>query len=156
MAIAPGSRETSLAPILDTSVLIDILIETRPRHATAKKLADLIRDKNWAIRFPYFGILEIASAIRQEAKAGPTKFADIFTADAPLSLETVAIDETFMTTYFDENLPYAKAGDLVFIAIARKEGRVLVTEDISQTKAALSGRIDVVNVNEYLSRLDVA
>ena len=66
---------------------------------------------------------------------------EVFTKQFPLGVEIIPIDMDFVHNYMDHNLPYMKAGDLIFVAIAKKEKLALLTEDKKQYDRATQGNV---------------
>ena len=144
--------------VLDTSVIVDMFLEARPRHALAVRLAHDILKHGVKIRLPMHALLEIRSAISSEQLArletGTILFArGVFEEANPLVLDIIPIDEQFITKYNDPAIPSLRAGDFPFVAIAKVEGIPLVTEDNAQQQACKAAGAQVYSIAEYLAKV---
>lgn len=140
--------------VLDSSVLADIFVKSRSRHEWGRKLSDFIQKKDIKIIIPIHAILEVKSAIDNE-RLNPVRgevSKEFFTEDSPLKIRTIPIDQKFLREYHNLNIPYIKAGDLIFILIAKKHGYKLITEDTNQSRVAKSIGIDTYTIEEFLNK----
>ena len=136
--------------ILDTSVIIDIVLESRPRHPEAIKLGDYIKRNGIFITLPTHALFEIHSAMKLERMNPPTIPSYFFTEDSPLRMKQVYITQEFFEKYFSPDLPYMKAADLIFVSMAKVDGIPLITEDLTQYKKAKEGGVKVYRIKEFL------
>jgi predicted nucleic acid-binding protein len=143
--------------VIDSSVLVDMFVKARPRHAEAYRLREYLYQHKISLREPMHAVLELGSAIRQERRERqlPVKdwWADNVTQDRPLDLTFVPIDETFLGRYSNPSIPHMRAGDFPFVAIAKCEGLPLITEDTDQRTAALACGVQVFSISEYLTHI---
>jgi predicted nucleic acid-binding protein len=140
------SANTITRLILDTSVLIDMLCSPRPRHPAAKRLQAILERDRTTIVLPYFALFEVAAATKSEKVSSTFKFP----ADFALNLDLRPIDLAFFRTYYDPSLPNVRAGDLVFLALAKHDALPLVTEDVPLRAACRSIAINVYGIEEYV------
>jgi predicted nucleic acid-binding protein len=82
---------------------------------------------------------------------GKLQFNTAISENDPLQITPIPIDETFVTKYYAVDLPYLKAGDLIFVAMAKGDGSVLITEDDTQYKKAKEAGVTVYRIKEYLT-----
>lgn len=68
-----------------------------------------------------------------------------------LPLELIHIDADFISKYGNVNIPYAKAGDHIYIVVAYVNGYPLVTTDKGMTKIAREIGVAVFSPAEYLA-----
>jgi predicted nucleic acid-binding protein len=94
---------------------------------------------------------ELAAAMKTEKVAGRLTISKAFTDSAPFPLTFVPIDEHFFTHYFDETLPPIKAGDLIFLALAKGSGAALISEDQQLLQAAKECGVVAYSIDEYLA-----
>jgi predicted nucleic acid-binding protein len=138
--------------VLDTCVLVDMFMSTRPRHATASRLHTEMVQNGLVARIPAFALFEVWHAIHQEKRLNGGKLlskGNIGLANG-LTFDLVPVDESFTKNFLDLDLPEIRAGDLVFAALAKGEGLPLVTEDESFRKKAQDTGIQVYTTGEYL------
>lgn len=138
--------------VLDTCVLVDMFMSSRPRHRQAIELRSLIRAKSIRVRIPAFAMFEVTHAIRQEKRLSNGVLLSGSEAGEAngLSVELVAIDEAFIQRHLTLDLPETRAGDLVFLALAKGESMPLVTEDIPFRTIAAKAGVSVFGIDEYL------
>lgn len=146
------------AIVIDTCVLVDIFISTRPRHAVAVELQKLIRQKSIAVRLPAFALFELHHAIRQERRqnGGILVQEENSGWQSTLPVELVSIDEAFIEQHLTLDLPEVRAGDLVFLALAKGESLSLVTEDVTFKIQAVKAGVSVFTIQEYLRSQNAA
>jgi predicted nucleic acid-binding protein len=135
--------------IVDTCVIVDMLLSSRPRHAQADALRKIFAERNILARVPYFAVFEVSHAIRQEKRLTKATFVP----EEEIPAELVPVDQKFLKAYFDESLPEMRAGDLVFASMAHKDKLPLVTEDAGLAAAAKAAGIDVKSIAEMLAAL---
>jgi len=114
--------------VIDTSVLTDIFLTTRDRRPDAKELWDYLIEKGLRIRVPMYAVFEFACALKNEQiLSWPQKLHvwDEFAEDRPLWLEVVPMDQGFFEKYFSTELPHMRAGNLIFVAMAKVDGAIL-------------------------------
>jgi predicted nucleic acid-binding protein len=139
------------APIIDTSVLIDVFLASADRHIQAKLLGELIIGRGERIPMPLHGLFEIASALKRQGMEGALQFNANIPETRPFPTQPVPIDEAFFEKYHDPSLPYTKAGDLIFLSIAKKDKRDLITEDKKLYRNAKAAGVSVFTIAEYLA-----
>jgi predicted nucleic acid-binding protein len=141
--------------VLDTCVVVDMFMSTRPRHVQATQLRLALAKAGITARMPSFTLFELSRAIRQEKRLSNGKLIDGPESgeENGLSVDLVPIDEAFVHKYLDVNLPEMRAGDLTFAALAKGDRLPLVTEDAPLRKAAKAAGIGVFTIEEYLSEL---
>lgn len=132
--------------LLDTCVVVDAVLSSRPRHAASSELVAKLKALDYRFPFPGHGLFEILQAIKSERQSGATTMAAGFITDLML----ISIDESFAHAYLDLNLPHMPAGDLIFLSIAAKERVPLITEDASLYKKAKTAGVPVFTVAEFL------
>ena len=74
-----------------------------------------------------------------------------FSPSEPLQIDTVPIDQSFFEKYFSVELPYLRAGDLIYVALAKGDQLDLVTEDDQQYTRGKEAGVD--RIDEYIARL---
>ena len=139
--------------IVDTNVIVDMFLEDRSRHSAAMELKKYLDSNDVRIRIPMHAYFEIGAAIQNEALISSPSLlrpsSDI-TIDAPLRVDPIPIDMEFMKKYFHIKLPYIKAGDLIFLAMAKGEDAMLITEDDEQYEKAKAAGIKTYRISEFL------
>lgn len=144
----------TISPIIDSSVLVDMFLETSARHAVAASLADALIARDVELAVPGFALFEVRSALSQAKIEHRLKMANGITKSRPLKIRIVPIDEAFVERYLDPSLPHLKGCDLVFLAMAKRDGAPLVTEDAKMYEAAKATGVAVYITAEYLASLE--
>ena len=139
---------------MDTSVLVDIALTTRSRHADAVVLAKCLRKLGITIRAPMHVAYEFMSAVRNEVHQSGGRHS----SSAAGSNETeridiwpVPIDAEFIERYPTGRLPDVRSGDLLFLAMAIADGQPLITEDQDLLKKARQAGASAFTITEYLT-----
>ena len=104
--------------VLDSCVVVDMFMVTRPRHEQAKRLRFELARAGITARMPSFALFEISHAIRQESRLSNGMLLDGAESgkENGLSIDLVPIDEAFIHKYLGIPLPELRAGDLTFAA----------------------------------------
>lgn len=141
--------------VVDTSVMVDMLLSIRTRHPEALTLAKQFRHFGFQPTLPCHAFFEIATAIRNERMQKEGKISmGIFTKEFPLGVKIIPIDMQFVHEHIDHTIPYMKAGDLIFVAIAKKQGLAIVTEDKLQYERATQGGVKAFTIKQFLEELE--
>jgi predicted nucleic acid-binding protein len=140
--------------VIDASVLLDIVVRTRPRHKFAKLIGAYLIDNGIRIKVPMHALFDIRSAMlfaKTEAmeKGETVQINEDIGETTPLNLDPVPVDDHFFRKYYDPAIPYLKAGDYVYVALAKVDGLILLTEDAAQYKAAKKAGVNVFNAEEF-------
>ncbi len=147
------SKQFMTTIVLDTCVLVDIFMATRPRHLIATELRNFIQCNSVKVRVPAFAMFELHHAIRQEQRLSDGKL--LTGSDAGeqngISVELVPIDDAFAQRHLTLDLPEVRAGDLVFLALAKGENLPLITEDQPFKRKASNAGVRVFGIQEYLT-----
>jgi predicted nucleic acid-binding protein len=137
--------------VVDTSVLVRIFDKAETGHSPAALLGQHFVKYGIRVRFPYHALFELSATLKRKSMDGKLDPFKGITEDDPLLVQPIAIDEKFFRKYFDPTLPCLKAGDLLFVAMAKGDGSLLITEDTQQYAAAKTIGIEVFRIDEYLS-----
>jgi len=136
--------------VIDTSVLIDIFVKSRERHEVAKELSKSLKHHGFVVLVPFHAIFELIAAIKNEKQGGRIKFNGQITANMPFKLSALPIDHVFFKKYFNLNLPYLKANDLIYLSLAKGENIPLITEDKRMATAGRGAGVMTYNIKEFL------
>lgn len=140
--------------VLDTCVLVDMFMVSRPRHKVASRLHQEMNSSRSVAKVPAFAIFEVVHAIKQAFRVNNGKMLpknhQNFGEENGLNIELVPVDEKFTQKFLDLDLPEIRAGDLVFAALAKGESLPLVTEDQPFYRKAKEAGILVFTISEYL------
>lgn len=70
-----------------------------------------------------------------------------------IPVKQIPIDSAFIDKYMKIDIPYAKAGDSIFIAVAKAHNFPIITEDKGMIKVAKEAELEVYTINDALSSL---
>ena len=152
-----GVERSANGLIIDTCVLLDILISSRARHEEAQKLADYLHTSDRTAEVPIHAVFEIRSGWKNEEMQASPKALPVSTRhikETPFQIVTIDIDQEFIDEYYRPDLPYLKAGDMIFVAMAKGDGKPLITEDEEMYKKAQTFDVEVYKIQEFLDRLN--
>ena len=145
-------RFSGAVAVVDTCVLVDFALETAERHLDAVLLFRLLTERRIRIRAPYHAAFEFQAAVRKQVLNGATQAPHAEMADQSLvvAVHAVPINSAFTNHYGTVGLPQLRAGDLIFLALARGDGATLITEDNDlHTKALLAG-VRCLKMRQYI------
>lgn len=134
--------------LIDTCVLIDMVDKNQTRATLGKQLYDFLTSKNIEVTLLRHSFFEMASVLKNlKINNKPYNFEN----DFYLKINCVVdIDEKFVETYLDVNLPYSKGADWIYLCFASKEKIDFITEDIALYKKCKEAGIGVFNIKEYI------
>jgi predicted nucleic acid-binding protein len=144
--------------VADTSAILDIIIRSRPRHKFAKAVGMYLIDNQVKVTVPMHALFEIRSAILN-AKLGaaesqvPIQINEDISESTPLFYNPIPIDDKFFNKYFIAEISDLKAGDYMYVALAKVEKLDFLTEDIGQYNAAKLAGVAVYNLEEYRAKI---
>lgn len=140
--------------VLDTNVMIDMVLESRPRHSLAVRLGKYLVGNDVCVRMPLHALLEIQAAIAQEKiGARPLRPGSFPMEGQPLRTDLVPIDLRFVERYSDPAIPYLRSGDFPFVAIAKVDVLPLITEDEKQREAAVRAGVAAYSIADYIAHV---
>ena len=140
--------------VVDAGILLDIVVRTRPRHKFAKLIGVYLIDNGIRIKVPMHAMFEIKAAMKDakmqaETKGEAVQINEDISEMTPLNFDPVPIDGAFFSKYSDAGIPYLKAGDYLYVALAKVDGLILLTEDQAQYDAAVTAGVRVYTAMEF-------
>lgn len=102
---------------------------------------------------PAHGWFEVLCSLRRIEKV-EKKFDGMFSALQHYPLELIHIDAHFIGKYGNVEIPYAKAGDHIYLVVAYVNGFPLVTWDKGMTNVARELNVAAYTPAEYLALPD--
>ena len=136
------------AVVMDTNIMVSIVISKEPNHKNAKALETKLKSEGLQIVVPMTAVFETICVFKRK------KMEKAFDLSKQIDLQfiPVNIDLAFLDTYYYNELPYTKSGDLFLMAISKRLNIPLITEDKQLLKAARSISINAFNILEYLEK----
>jgi len=142
---------TSVSPVIDACIVIDMFDPKSPRFEEAKLLGDWLIDNHVKSLMPWTGMFEINRTLTRIKNENPGhQVSKYFGEDRPLIIERLPIDANFFAKYFRSDLPYTKAADMLYLSIAYVDKRILITEDKGLQKAAKEAGVTVYSISGFL------
>jgi predicted nucleic acid-binding protein len=138
--------------IFDSSVIVSALEPTDVNYVVCRALIDKLINGHYQIRIPMHGIFEIACTFTRLRTIDKKTIPDTLALEwQKIPVETIPIDDDFVKEYLDQDLPYLRAGDYIYLAMSKKMGLPLITNDKElYLKSRLCG-ISVFTPEEFLS-----
>ena len=121
--------------LVDSCVFVDAFDPTSANHAASLALLNYLRAQNKPITMPAHAWFEVECSLKwlilEKRYVGP-----VIQGRMDYPVELIHIDEDFVSKYKMADIPYIKAGDHIFIAIAKIEGYPLITSDAKMLAVA--------------------
>ncbi|MGD0337569.1 MAG: PIN domain-containing protein [Bacteroidota bacterium] len=139
--------------VLDSCVIVAALEPSDVNHAVCRALVDKLINGPYQIRMPMHGIFETACTFTRLRTIDKKILPDGFSLGwQKIPIEQVPIDIDFVKEYLDQDLPYLRAGDYIYLAMSKKMGLPLITNDQElYSKSRMCG-VSVFTPEEFLSR----
>lgn len=141
--------------IIDSCVFIDTFDPKSPNHTPAVELLKELRARELSITMPAHGWFEVQCTLQrlteQQEFVGP-----IFDGKMNYPIELIYIDEGFIKKYSMVNIPYIRAGDHIFIVVAKVNECPLVTNDEEMIAKSNECGVQVFTPTEFKDELDSA
>lgn len=121
--------------IVDSCVFIDAFDPESANYSDSFELLETLREKGIVIAMPAHGWFEVRCALQRLSKQ--KKFVAPRIGGGGVMnypLELIHIDEKFISKYAMIDMPYTKAGDHIFIVVAKVNGYELITSDTKMYK----------------------
>lgn len=138
--------------IVDSSVVIDAFDSNSKSHHVANLFIEGARENGFKLVMPMHAFFEVKCTMHRIAHFEKRKVSPPYKSfDTALPFVPQPIDQKFVDNYFEVDVPYAKAGDTIFLVMAKKLGLALVTHDTGMREKARSCGINALNAEEGLS-----
>jgi predicted nucleic acid-binding protein len=139
--------------LLDSCVFIDAFDPRSANHRASKDLLDLLLGQSIVASMPAHGWFEVQCALRRLAEVDKAFVAPTFAGRMEYPLKVIHIDDHFIKKYQMAPVPHIKAGDHIFVAVAKIDGYTLVTSDSGMKSAAETADVRVFSPAKLLERL---
>ena len=138
--------------LIDTCVFIDAFDADSDNHHDSLNLLEELRKHNLLITMPAHAWFEVQCTFQKLTKErrfkGPTIGGRM---DYPIEL--IHIDDKFIIKYAMVDIPYIKAGDHIFVTVAKLNNYPLITSDGKMIDVCKKCGISVYTPNEFLKEL---
>ncbi len=134
--------------LVDTCVFIDAFDPQSPNHAESLVLLEGLRRRAILITMPAHGWFEVQCTL-QKLIAEKRFVGPAIQAQMNYPVELIHIDQPFIQKYAMADIPYIKAGDHIFVAIAKVNGYPLITSDSKMTAVSKQCGVQVFSPTEF-------
>lgn len=141
-----------MKPLIDSCVFIDAFDPKSANHVASLALLEELRRRNILITMPAHGWYEVQCTL-QRLIVEKRFVGRAIQGKMNSSVELIHIDQPFIQKYAMADIPYIKAGDHIFIAVAKVNGWPLITSDSKMVKVAKQCSIRVYSPAEYYNEL---
>jgi predicted nucleic acid-binding protein len=138
--------------LVDSCVFIDAFDPQSSNYAESLALLEDLRRRDILIAMPAHGWFEVQCTL-QRLTAEKRFIGPAIQDQRNYPIELIHIDKPFIQRYAMVDMPYIKAGDHIFIAIAKVNGYPLVTNDSKMTEVSKQCGVRVFSPIEFLNRL---
>ncbi len=144
--------EIEMKLIVDSCVFIDAFDPQSPNHLAAVQLLEKLRARDLLITMPAHGWFEVQCTFQRLSLK--QEFVGPFLAgrmDYPIEL--IHIDEKFIKKYSMVDIPYIKAGDHIFVVVAKINDCPLITSDEKMITISKKCGVRVFEPVEFMNEL---
>lgn len=138
--------------LVDSSVFIASFDPVSDNYQNSLDLLNTLCRRSIQITMPAHGWFEIQCTFQrlqnENRFVGP-----IINGQMNYQIELIHIDAAFIKKYQMVDIPYTKAGDHIFVVIAKVNGYPLVTNDLGMIKVARQCGVQVFSPKEYADKL---
>lgn len=138
--------------LVDSCVFIDAFDPGSPAHDESLTLLRALLDREILISMPAHAWFEIQCSLQrlnQERRYRPAELG----AEGNYPIELIHIDDQFIRKYSMADLPYIKAGDHIFVAVAKVNQWPLITNDTQMAALCMKCEIKVYTPKQYIDDL---
>ncbi len=143
--------KSGLIVVVDACALLNMMLQDQPAYDDGQRALAKIREWQLVIAVPMHILFEVECVMmrKHQLEGGVGAGSPLLSEETPLWLLPVAIDDVFVRRYRDPTLPYVKAGDFMYMAMAKREAAPLITEDGQLYGAAQRAGMQVVRLKEF-------
>ncbi len=138
--------------LVDSCVFIDWFDPQSPNHPAAADLLTELRVRKLLITMPAHGWFEVQCAF-QKLRLEQRFVGPVIDGRMDYPVELLHIDQPFIEKYAMADIPYIKAGDHIFIAIAMINDYPLITSDAKMIDVSKKCGVRVFEPAEFMHEL---
>jgi predicted nucleic acid-binding protein len=146
-------QKTNEKLIVDAGVFIDAFDSESPSREESIDFLSKIAASGKIITMPAHGLFEIKCAFKKLLTLKNNFSGPNILDKMNHQIEIIHIDEAFINRYIGVDIPYIKAGDHIYIVVAKDNGYTVVTRDNTFTNRALEAGVKVLSPKEYIDSL---
>ncbi len=145
--------EVDMKLLVDSCVFIDSFDPHSPNYRAAVQLLEQLLARNLLITMPAHGWFEVQCALQK--LSSEQRFVGPVIADRmDYPIELIHIDKPFIEKYAMADIPYIKAGDHIFVAIAKINDWPLITSDTQMITISKQCGVRVFEPAEFMNELN--
>jgi len=134
--------------LVDSCVFIDAFDPKSPNHSESLSLLEGLRRRDILITMPAHGWFEVQCTL-QRLTAENRFIGPSIQGQMNYPVELIHIDALFIQKYAMADVPYIKAGDHIFVAIAKVNDYPLITSDSKMTAVSKQCGVRVFSPTEF-------
>jgi PIN domain nuclease of toxin-antitoxin system len=138
--------------LVDSCVLIDSFDPASANHASSLHLMEALADKEVVVIMPAHGYFEVQCAI-ERLKVEKRFNVPAIDPKKKYRLNLLPIDDGFIAKYKMADVPRLKAGDHIFLAVAKVDNISLITSDTQLLSAGRRASVSVFTPAEALAEV---
>lgn len=140
--------------LVDSCVFLDSFDPQSPNYSLAIQLLEELKIRGLLITMPAHGWFEVQCTLQklslEQRFVGP-----VIAGMMNYEVELIHIDKSFIEKYSMANIPYIKAGDHIFIAIAKINDYPLITSDAKMIAVSKLCGVRVFEPAEFMNEMNV-
>lgn len=140
--------------LVDSSVFIASFDSQSELRAEAIQLLRELTKRQIIISMPAHGWFEVQCALQRLSRVDKRFSGPNIDGRMNYLLELIHIDEPFIKKYSMADIPYIKAGDHIFIAVAKLNSVPLITSDKKMIAVSKECGVQVFTPAEFLAAQD--
>ena len=136
--------------LIDTCIVIAAIDKNSLDHVTAHKLLEWAEKEKIMFSIPAHAVFEIWCTGKRLAKIDKTFQGGAINNKFNYPIDVLYIDEVFLKKYGNVELKHIKAGDHIFLVVAKLDNYPLITLDSKMIKVAKAEGIEVYTPDEFI------
>jgi hypothetical protein len=136
--------------IVDSCVFIDSFQTDSVHRESSIEFLELLLKKDQLVTMPSHGWFEVWCNLRRFSKLDKNFTPPVFDGVMQYPIELIHIDDQFILKYGNLDIPYAKAGDHIYIAVAMLNEYPLITWDKGMIRIGKESSVNVYTPDEYI------
>ena len=141
--------------LVDSCVFVDAFDPQSPNHPAAFRLLEELLARELLITMPAHWWFEVKCAL-QKLSSEQSYVAPVIAGRMVYPVNLIHIDKPFIEKYSKADIPYIKAGDHIFIAVAKINDYTLITSDKKMIDVSKQCGVRVFEPTEFMNELNQA
>jgi len=140
--------------IVDANVFIDSFDRSSKFRDESIEFLSKTAEIRQLITMPAHGLFEITCTLKRMSEIDRKYLHPLIFGQTQYPIEAIHIDQEFIEKYSTVEVPYIKAGDHLYLVVAKFNNYPLITRDDKLKKCAKKAGINVQNPTEFLTKLE--